>query len=113
MKAVFKAIFEGLLRACGWLFLIIVLPIASCIAGYEFDAWQNKKEGKKVIAQIEGYKLQHGRLPASLTDIGIEEKMEEPIYYGVEDDNGYYVYFGTTLGESTTYHSNTRKWDDE
>ncbi len=113
MKAVFKAIFQGLLYACGWLFLIFGLPMVSCVAGGEYSDWSNKKEGNKIIAQIEGYKLQHGKLPASLSDIGVEEKMEGPIYYGLEDDNGYYVYFGTTLGESTTYHSSTRKWDDE
>ncbi len=69
------------------------------------------QEGKEIVAKIEAYRSKKGKLPESLTALGIEEKMEGPVHYVKRDSVNYYVWFGTTLGESYTYDSNKKKWE--
>jgi hypothetical protein len=68
------------------------------------------KQGNELIIKIESYKKQHGFLPASLSDIGIQETEEGPLYYDKKDSINYIIWFGTSLGESVTYHSDSNKW---
>jgi hypothetical protein len=42
--------------------------------------------------------------------IGIEEKEEGPIYYRKESETKFVLWFGTILGESVTYNSDTKEW---
>jgi len=79
-----------------------------------FSYFLSRQDGYKVIALVEKYKMEHGRLPATLSDIGLEDKMEAPIQYQVEDEHDYLVSFSmVSVGESITYSSKTRKWNDE
>lgn len=55
--------------------------------------------------------MQHGgRLPEAVDEIGIEDPDLDVFYRKVSNDK-YWVWFGTTLGESETYHSREKKWD--
>jgi hypothetical protein len=71
-----------------------------------------KSEGDEIICKIEAFNKENGRLPDSLSEIGIEEKLEGPIYYDKKDDSEYIVWFGAGLGESVIYHSTTKEWDE-
>ena len=70
------------------------------------------KKGNDLVSKIELYKKSKGVLPASLSDIGIEEKEEGPLYYQRKDSVKYMVWFGTSEGESKTYYSDSKKWED-
>jgi hypothetical protein len=67
--------------------------------------------GEEVVERIERYREYHGTLPATLDDIGIEERLESPIHYTRRDSQQYQVWFGTSLGESITYHSERGSWE--
>lgn len=68
-------------------------------------------EGEEVIERIERYRQQHGRLPVSLREVGVEERLDSPVYYVRRDSGRYEVWFGTTLGESITYRSEKQAWE--
>lgn len=69
------------------------------------------KQGNEIVFKIEHYKNVNGKLPISLTEINIEEKLEGPIYYELKGSSRYILWFGTTLGESITYDSEQKKWE--
>lgn len=88
------------------------LVIALLIFSACFQSRKQKliEEGNRVVAKIEAFRNQRGKLPDSLQEIGIEEKLEGPLFYEKTGDNEYRLWFGTELGESVTYNSKTRKW---
>ncbi|MET4076551.1 hypothetical protein ABIB44_003826 [Hymenobacter sp. UYCo722] len=67
-------------------------------------------EGDQLVRRVELYQQKAGALPPSLSAMGIAEVEEGPLYYQPKKDTTYVVWFGTKLGESMTYHSDTRKW---
>lgn len=69
-------------------------------------------EGNDLSNKIEMYKIKKGRLPNTLSDIGFIEKEEGPLYYKKIDSSNYIIWFGTSLGESKTYYSDTKKWEN-
>lgn len=69
------------------------------------------KQGDELVLKIEGFKAEKGYLPNSLEDIGIKETLEGPLFYVKWDSINYMVYFGTSLGESMIYYSDTKEWD--
>lgn len=71
---------------------------------------QLEAEGNNIALKIEAYRETNKRLPDSLSDIGIEESLEGPIYYGKKDDGRYILWFGEELGESRTYDSRSKTW---
>ena len=66
--------------------------------------------GNQIVTKIQAYKNEHSRFPSSLKDLGIEEKLEGPIYYQKESESKYILWFGDGLGESVTYDSESNKW---
>lgn len=66
--------------------------------------------GDEVVSKVEAYKTSHGKLPDSLSDIGIKETEEGPIYYQKISDDRYEVWYGAALGESVTYDSQMKEW---
>ena len=84
---------------------------------YLKDERENRlvKKGNAIIEQIESYKKANGMLPNSLLDVGItEDEGADAIYYSIQNSSkkNYMIWFGTSLGESKTYYSDNKKWED-
>jgi hypothetical protein len=62
--------------------------------------------GNQLVIKIRTYKSDKGTLPSTLEDLGIEEKLEGPIYYSKEGESKYILWFGDALGESVTTNLN-------
>jgi hypothetical protein len=69
------------------------------------------QQGDELIEKVEKFKTERGRLPGSLSEIGITETEAGPLYYDKTDSSNYIIWFGTELGESKTYHSDSKKWE--
>jgi len=67
--------------------------------------------GDRVIAKVNEFRQQKGRLPSSLSEIGTDETESGPIYYERRGDTRYIVWYGTRLGESVTYDSDVGRWE--
>jgi hypothetical protein len=67
--------------------------------------------GNRAVSKVEEYRREKGRLPHSLSEAGIEADERCPCYCKT-GDNSYIVWYGTTLGESNTYSSETRTWSE-
>lgn len=91
--------------------IIIFNVIFICIFSCNSRDYQLKKQGNVIIKKIENYRLINHKLPNGLKDIGIEETLEGPIYYNKIDSTKYIIWYGTTLGESIIYNSETKKWE--
>lgn len=70
------------------------------------------KKGNNLIIQIDDYKKRTDSLPISLKDLGMKETEKGPLYYRRKDSSTYLIWFGTSLGESKTYYSDKKKWED-
>ena len=68
--------------------------------------------GNSVICKIKEYEKREGHIPNSLLDIGIVEHEEMPLYYDKRDSTTFILWFGTSLGASKTYYSDSNKWED-
>jgi hypothetical protein len=86
--------------------LLLALSFTSC----ESRTTKLRQQGDSLIHLIEAYQRQKGRLPASLTELGRLETEAGPLYYRQLSPIAYEVWFGTSLGESETYSSLTKKW---
>ena len=71
---------------------------------------KREKLGEDIYLKIIQYKNTNGHLPKTLNDIGIQEKMEGPIYYFKQTDSTFIIYYGGVLGESIIYDPGTGKW---
>ena len=67
-------------------------------------------EGTRIIEKIEKFKVEKGRLPGSLMEIGIVESEEGPVYYKQLSDGHYQLWYGSALGESVIYDSDRKTW---
>jgi hypothetical protein len=94
------------MRKTALLVLIFSFMVALCLGCNS----SKRAAGDHVIAQVEKFKQQHGKVPDSLEEIGIKADESGPIYYEKKSDSHYIVWYGTSLGESTTYDSEVRKW---
>lgn len=88
---------------------IIILLTIICYA----CADKKMTEGNKLVDKIESYRVLNHKLPYSLADLGIKETEEGPLYYQKKDSVNYIVWYGTSLGESTTYNSQTKTWSEQ
>lgn len=86
--------------------LLSVLALAGCNSREQ----RLIEEGNVLIERIESFQNTEGRLPSNLGELGIDEKMEGPLYYQKIAPHDYIVYFGTTVGRSMIYRSNERAW---
>jgi hypothetical protein len=68
-------------------------------------------KGNEVATKIENFRKERNRLPSSLTEIGIEESENGPIFYRKESESKYILWFGKELGESVTYNSDSKQWN--
>ena len=83
---------------------------------YSHNSRDNRlqKKGADLINTIELFSAKHKRLPNSLEDLGIKEfdGLDE-LYYDKRDSLCYTVSYGTTLGESMFYYSDTKHWESK
>jgi hypothetical protein len=71
------------------------------------------KEGNNIVVKIETFRESHGRLPDSMKELGIEEQFgADALYYIKKNDFHYIIYFGEGLGDSMTYYSDSKQWED-
>jgi len=96
-----------MIRRIAYFPLIALLCLCACVSREE----RLTKAGNEVIKKIEHYRQMNGTLPKSLSDIGIKEKEEGPIYYEKRDSINYTVWFGTSIGESKIYYSDSNRWE--
>ena len=75
--------------------------------------WHSEiRKGNRLIYDIEAFQRVHGRLPAELSEVSKGPMEREKLFYQRCDETSYIVWFGTTLGESMTYHSKSRDWSE-
>ena len=75
--------------------------------------WRSEiRKGNRLISDIEAFHRVHGRLPAELSELSKGPTEQEKLFYQRCDETSYIVWFGTTLGESMTYHSKSRDWSE-
>ncbi len=92
---------------------VVVLLTGLLIAS--FFLYRNYKDndlisrGNLVIQNIEDFRQKKGRLPNSLDELGIHD---DELFYNKWDSVNYMVWYGTSLGESVTYYSDTKKWEE-
>jgi predicted PurR-regulated permease PerM len=96
-----------------WLIVLGIALLIIYIFIYIFPSREEKliDHGNLIVKNIENFHSRTGRLPNSLVDLGIEETLEGPIFYEKLDSSKYILWFGTTLGESVTYHSDREIWE--
>lgn len=68
-------------------------------------------QANAMIARIDSFRQVNDRLPESLREIGEHESEEGPLYYLKKSDSVHLLWYGTTLGESNVYTSDTKKWE--
>ena len=91
------------------LFLFFVLTAVFAFAcGYG----DKLKQANETIAKVEKFRNEKGRLPNNLSEIGIVETESGPVYYEKKSETKYIIWFGKELGESATYDSETKKWNN-
>lgn len=90
---------------------VLVLLFSIVVIGCDSAEKKLMKEGDELVVKIEKHKVENGHLPNNLESLGIKETMEGPLYYVKWDSVNYMVYFGTDLGESMIYYSDTKEWD--
>ncbi len=76
---------------------------------FECEDFEHFKKATEIIQKVEFFHEEKGVLPDCLEDIGENTTMKGPFYTKI-DQKGYTVWFGTFLGESCTYHSDTKTW---
>ncbi|HEY9403186.1 MAG TPA: hypothetical protein VIQ24_10865 [Pyrinomonadaceae bacterium] len=86
---------------------VLALSLASYSCGAGSRESRLMREGDKIVARIESFKKEKQRLPESLSEVGVKEKEEGPIYYAKKSDTRYVLCFGMELGESVIYDSDT------
>lgn len=99
--------------------LLSVFGTLLLLVGFWFfflkDARENRlmNEGEMLVEKIESFRDEHDRLPNSLVEIGLEETDgADVLYYNKRDSLNYTVSFGTALGESKFYYSDSQQWED-
>ena len=101
------------------LLISVIIILGLSLIFYFFYPRSNRdsrliNEGNVIVKKVEEYREKNNHLPTSLSDIGIEIKDEAnpPVYYDKRDSSHYTVSFGTTLGESKIYYSDSREWEN-
>jgi hypothetical protein len=96
------------------LVLVVVIAAGAVILFLWQPVWlfhhSEFEVGNEIVSKIDAFQASHGYLPETLNEIGIDDPDLKVFYRKVSNDE-YWVWFGTTLGESETFNSRTRKWE--
>lgn len=91
--------------------LVLLLVVGCIVIHFLFRGSRDHKliqRGKNIILRIESFKSIEKHLPNSLKEIEVED---EEIFYNKYDSIHYLLWYGTALGESVIYYSDTKKWE--
>jgi hypothetical protein len=94
-----------------------VIAIGLCLIGFwrfapDDVVWSSKiHRANRLIHQVESFQSAQGHLPATIEEMGKPVVDRDRYFYQKCSESRYIVWFGTTLGESMTYDSITKKWD--
>lgn len=70
-----------------------------------------RKEGEEFASKVKSFQKEHSRLPYSIDEVPITKPLNPRLCYDTLNSTDFMVWYGTTLGESCTYHSSTKAWD--
>jgi hypothetical protein len=73
---------------------------------------RNIRTGDEIVGRVEAFRKQRHVLPGSLAEAGVSESNQDKYFYERCGDTRYIVWFGTWLGESMTWNSANRRWDE-
>jgi hypothetical protein len=90
--------------------LVLVVLAAVFVLPPRWREHQLMRQSESIVAALEGYREHHGHYPESLEKVGITSGLEGPIYYQLESESSYELWFGTSFGESRTFSSTERLW---
>jgi hypothetical protein len=71
--------------------------------------WQDFRGGTLVVKRIKSFRVERGRLPNTLEELGRND-LSNQIFYQRVDEQNYQVWFSIALGESEVYESSTKQW---
>lgn len=92
--------------------LVAVLSVMLCSCD-TLSKRDTIKEGNAVIAKIESFKKDNGRLPESLAEVGIVVTEGGP-FYTKKDSSRYILYAPWGFdSKSLVYDSATEKWEEK
>jgi hypothetical protein len=75
--------------------------------------WQELRIGNEIVSRVEAFQMSHRHLPETLQEVGFSAPEDlDKVFYRKIDDDKYCLWFGTTLGESETYRSRVKKWEE-
>lgn len=93
-----------------FIIITIIIFIIVILRKCEYNNYLNK--GEELIILVEKYKQNTGKLPESVSELGIKETMGEGPYYE-KKDTSYIIYFNIGFDKSLIYDSNNKKWQYE
>lgn len=93
--------------------VVLAFLIAYCAIAPDPGEGHRAGEWSEIITRVETFKRDKGRLPASLSELGIEEKEAGPHYYLKEGGGNYVLWLRTEKGEVISYDSESRKWQQK
>ncbi len=88
--------------------LIVSLIFCNCV-------FKDKEQecAEMLIQRIESFKEKNNRLPKDITELGITKiESDNSIFYQMETDSTYTIWYGLGLGNSNVYGSSTKKWNE-
>jgi hypothetical protein len=74
---------------------------------------ERQEHAELIIEKVEIFKIENGRLPNNVTEVGLDDKQMHLSFYQKTSDTNYMVWYGLGLGESKIYRSETKKWTEE
>jgi hypothetical protein len=96
---------------------VLIAAILLILTGSLIGFWDGrdsrlKSQAEPSIAAAESYRAHHGEYPVSLPIPAAPQHPDGELFYQREPDGTYIIWYGTTLGDSTIYHSRTGQWSD-
>ena len=74
--------------------------------------WRLQRQARSIQTAAEWYRAKYGFYPEKLPIPAPVDLPEGELFYQRNPDGSYKIWYGTTLGESTTYNSAAGRWDE-
>jgi hypothetical protein len=93
--------------------IITSLVIAlSLLASYYWNKYELEHLGDLVVRTVEEFKVTHGRLPNSRSEMGLPDSETTTPYYTKHDDGTYDLFYPFGFDDGLLYRSTTKKWEN-